>query len=78
MSHKYIRTKNHGFIIWPRNDDLWHVHIARAARSEVVSAGFVFFEDGEAVCYGESESLKMKSDSSDSAALTRQLAGPCK
>lgn len=78
MSHKYIRTKNHGFIIWPRNDDIWHSHVARVACSEVVSAGFVFFEDGEAVCYGESESLKMKSDSSDSAALTAQLTKPCK
>lgn len=80
MSHKYIRTKRHGFIVWPRNDDIWHSHIAAAVgnRQDLLSAGFVFFEDGDAVCYGESESLKLKSDSTDSAALTRQLQEPMK
>lgn len=75
MSHKYIRTKKYGFVIWPRNDDIWHSHIAHVVggRDQLVSAGFANFVNGVANCYGMSESLKLASDPSDSRALTLQL-----
>ena len=37
--------------------------------SKVVSAGFWRVEDGQIVCFGESESLKAKSDPGDAAII---------
>lgn len=41
----------------------------------VKSAGFAYVHSDKVVCFGESISLNLKSDSSDSFAATKQLMG---
>lgn len=74
MKHKYVRTKL-GFVIWPMTDDVYHSHIGKAyARSgSVISAGFSEIGNSKCYCYGESESLRIKSRAEDSEMLAEQL-----
>ena len=76
MELKYVRHSSLGFVLWPRSDDLWHAHIGQTlgrVRGTIVSAGFATVAGGVAHCWGESESLKIKSQKSDSEALAEQL-----
>ena len=72
MTHKYVRDKFLGFVIWPRTDQVFHSHVGRLFGSPI-SAGFVYFIDGKPTCYGESESLRLDSLSEDSEKLAEQL-----
>jgi hypothetical protein len=73
MSHKYVRFKNLGFIIWPKTDDVIHRSMARMSHEPVISAGFVHFGEGIATCYGKSESLGISSRPDDSEAMNIQM-----
>lgn len=79
MTHKYVRHSEAGFVVWPRiESDLYHSHVgsmlSRSLRGGcLMSAGFVRFEGGKAVCYGRSESLDMDSLPEDSELLAAQL-----
>lgn len=76
VEQKYVRHSALGFVLWPRSDDLWHAHIGAVlgrVQGKIVSAGFCTVAEGVAHCWGESESLKIKSQRSDSAALAKQL-----
>ncbi len=77
MSQKYVRHSKVGFVLWARSDDLWHLHIGKLLLARlggtILSAGFVTFEDELSICYGESESLEIKSRKDDSDALAIQL-----
>lgn len=76
MELKYVRHSSLGFVLWPRSDDLWHAHIGQTlgrVRGTIVSAGFATVAGGVAHCWGESESLKIKSQKGDSEALAEQL-----
>lgn len=73
MDKKYVMT-GHGIIVFPgtfAHADFRHF--------EPTSAGFIYFrnkegsQEIEAVCYGESESLKLKSHQDDSRKATVQL-----
>lgn len=73
---KYARHSEIGFVLWARQDDLWHSHIGATVRrvgGEIISAGFATLAGGVAQCWGESESLKIKSRKDDSEALAKQL-----
>jgi len=76
--HKYVRHSELGFVLFPTQDTLWHKHIGVLIRQcfskgELVSAGFARIEGGDVICYGESESLKMRSRPEDSDLLAKQL-----
>lgn len=71
--HKYVRTAEVGFIIWPTSDDLWHKHIHSKLRLLPLSAGFCCYRDGAMHCYGKSESLGMSAHPGDSRLLSQQL-----
>ena len=74
--HKYVRHSTAGFILWPMNYDLHHLHVGRTlARlgGEIVSAGFAHIGNGSVICEGESESLGIKSRPDDTVALAKQL-----
>lgn len=83
MQHKYIRHSTIGFILWPMRlgdeseGNLWHLHAAEQSRricgGKIVSAGFCEFMDGKAFCFGESESLGMRSLPEDTKLLNEQL-----
>lgn len=75
MEAKYVMTDK-GIIVFPKtfkHSDFRHLR--------PLSAGFIYFKDEpldrsmnlEAVCYGESESLKLQSNELDSQKATRQL-----
>lgn len=73
---KYVRHSALGFMLWPRTDDLWHSDVGKLLRrvpGEIVSAGFACVAGGTASCWGESESLDIKSQKGDSEALAAQL-----
>lgn len=74
MKHKYVRTQL-GFILWPMTDDVYHSHIGKAFERSgvVISAGFAEVNEGVCWCYGESESLRIKSAKEDTALLAKQL-----
>lgn len=73
MKMKYVMT-NHGPIIFPETIEhsaFRGLHSAREER-KLESAGFVHGIDFDnADCYGESETLKMKSRPEDTATLKR-------
>ena len=76
--HKYVRHSVLGFILFPTQDILWHKHIGVlmrqvSSKGDLVSAGFARIEGGDVICYGESESLKMRSKAEDSDLLAKQL-----
>ena len=78
MVHKYVRHNVLGFILFPATDDLWHSSVGRfllqRLEGSLISAGFVYFqENGLPKCYGESESLEIKSKEEDTALLIQQL-----
>jgi hypothetical protein len=76
MDLKYVRHETIGFVLWPRSDDLWHSHIGRTlerVRGKILSAGFACVEGGVVTCWGESESLNIKSTPQDCYALAKQL-----
>ena len=78
IEHKYVRHSELGFVLFPTQDTLWHKHVGMLikqcfSRGELVSAGFARIEGGDVICYGESESLKMRSKSEDSDLLAKQL-----
>ena len=80
--NKYIRFKNTGFVIWKDMTGMFHSKMAAAViaaqngNDEVVSAGFMFINDiGSVVCYGESESLGIKSRREDDKLLAVQFYG---
>jgi len=86
MKMKYIHFDNVGgipdiIVIFP--ECLKHDFIARRLApvgmenpaDNVLSAGFVSIQDEQASCYGESTSLKKKSDPEDTAMLQRMLRG---
>lgn len=78
IEHKYVRHSDLGFVLFPANDNLWHKHIGLLilqcfSKGELVSAGFASIEEGKVFCYGESESLKMKSRKEDGELLSKQL-----
>lgn len=78
---KYVRHDPIGFVTWPvgdpRGDGLYHAHIGLALKFHVagklVSAGFAIIDQGTVRCYGESESLHMRSLPEDTALLAAQL-----
>lgn len=74
MKHKYVRTEL-GFILWPMTDDVYHSHIGRmyARSGNILSAGFAEVSEGVCWCYGESESLRIKSAKEDTALSAAQL-----
>jgi hypothetical protein len=75
--HKYIRHSKLGFILWPKEDDLWHMHVGQMLLKQtlgtIVSAGFVTFEREGPVCHGRSESLRIQSLPEDTALLRKQM-----
>jgi hypothetical protein len=74
MDLKYVRHNTVGFILWPRTDDLWHMHVASALpRGSIMSAGFASVAGGKVKCGGRSESLGIGSLPEDGAALAKQL-----
>lgn len=76
MELKYVRHSIIGFVLWARQDDLWHSHIGNTVRvvgGEIISAGFATVAGGVAKCWGASESLKIKSRADDTDALAKQL-----
>jgi hypothetical protein len=74
---KYIRTIDNEIIVFTeliKHDEF------RSFRP--ISAGFIYFEkdtskpfEMNAVCYGESISLRLKSDPTDSALANKQILG---
>jgi hypothetical protein len=82
VEHKYVRFRWRGFVVWPSSKNLEvespaHRDVAFLfGRTDVISAGFVVFdESGAPACYGESESLNIKSRPEDSDALFEQMIG---
>jgi len=78
--HKYIRHSQIGFIIFPDMTNVFHRHVAELVikfqRGAIISAGFVRFdttEGADLVCYGESESLGIKSKPDDTEEMKKQL-----
>lgn len=82
---KYVRHSTVGFVLWPLHlgeGNMFHNTVGRALRYQpeqsgqgdfVVSAGFYSVSGGKVRCYGESESLGIRSKAGDSAALAAQL-----
>ncbi len=74
---KYVRHSALGFVLWLRQDDLWHSHVANLTlqerQGEILSAGFATLAGGVVECWGRSESLKIGCRPDDSAALAAQL-----
>ena len=82
---KYVQHSTVGFVIWPMHlgeGNMFHSTIGRALRYQpeqsgqgdfVVSAGFCSIIGGKVRCYGESESLGLRSKAGDSAKLANQL-----
>jgi len=70
---KYVITGDGDPVVFPETIGHDDIKVAGIFGSgEFVSAGFVeFHENGEAICYGGSTSLKLKSGDNDSAILTR-------
>lgn len=77
MEHKYIRHSELGFVLWPRNDDVWHSEIAavaiRGLDGVILSAGFCTFKNGRARVWGASVSLGIASKVEDAALLDAQM-----
>lgn len=78
MTHelKYVRHSDLGFVLWARSDDLCHRHVGHLlARvpGTIISAGFCSLAGGVVCCWGESESLSIKSLPEDSRELAKQL-----
>lgn len=75
-AYKYIRTAD-GFFIWPESSQLWHKHMAdwikARTNKSVISAGFVYTDSDGFTCFGESESLGIRSAKEDSALLNKQI-----
>jgi hypothetical protein len=76
MRFKYVRHSVAGFILWPADTDLFHVHVGQLADREaggsVISAGFCLLAGGVR-CGGKSESLGIGSSPDDPEALASQL-----
>lgn len=73
---KYIKFEekygNTYIVIFP--NFITHFDMAQKMRDAAISAGFVRIDDaGNAVCYGESTSLELKSEDEDSALANRML-----
>lgn len=67
---KYIRTENGGIIVFPiflSHDEFRHF--------KPVSAGFCYVDSDSVSCFGDSFTLKLKSDEKDSAIATQQFFG---
>lgn len=77
MQLKYVRHSTLGFVVWPKTDALWHLHVGemldRRCKGFIVSAGFAEVVGGEVRCFGESESLGIPSQPGDGDALAAQL-----
>lgn len=75
-AYKYIRTAS-GFFIWPESSGIWHKHMADFVTSRtgkpVISAGFAYTDSDGFTCFGESESLNIRSAKEDSALLNKQI-----
>jgi hypothetical protein len=56
-------------------DDVYHSHIGQVfdRSGDVISAGFAEVSEGGCWCYGESESLRIKSAKEDTVLLAKQL-----
>lgn len=74
---KYINHSLLGIIIWPGMTDLFHSKMAdacnRVKQGKILSAGFVKIREGQAICYGKSESLQISSLPGDSALVQQML-----
>lgn len=82
MIHKYVRHSTLGFVLWPTQDEVFHAHIGlmieglvKKNPGEIISAGFVRFEECSLECYGFSNSLMCGVRPDDSKALAAQLSG---
>ena len=67
---KYVRIGRDEFIIFPMtlsHDEFLKFH--------PTSAGFCYIYNNKVDCYGESVSLKLKSDPADSMLATKQVFG---
>lgn len=77
IKHKYVRHSIVGFILFPDQDLLWHRHVGDLVREcaggKIISAGFAHISKGGVECFGESESLEIKSLPEDSDLLSTQL-----
>ena len=67
---KYVRLDNDEFIFFPVT-----IEHSRFRGYRIISAGFCIFGENEVSCFGESYSLKLKSDSEDSKLATKQIFG---
>ena len=76
MRLKYVRT-NVTFYLWSDMTGVYHKHVGQLAETRgesILSAGFaVWTIDNHFTCYGESESLGIKSRPEDSEHLSRWL-----
>jgi hypothetical protein len=80
---KYVHLYGYGFILWPYSDDLWHSQIGHLAACNLgrnyplVSAGFarVVPKTGKFLCWGQSESLKLRSLPDDTEKMNAQFFG---
>ena len=74
---KYVHCLKGGFFLFPESDFTWHSHVAgfltNRKGDQLLSAGFVKFEDGMPVCHGYSESLEIGSNNDDTELLREQL-----
>lgn len=80
VEHKYVRHSKTGFIVWKchlGDGSLSHGgvgYLLCAENSgEILSAGFVSFENGQPKCGGRSDGLNIRSRDDDSEALAKQL-----
>ena len=68
---KYVRLKTFDeIIIFPQV-----IEHSEFKRLDPISAGFCYIEYNKVTCFGESYSLKLKSDDEDSKIATNQLFG---
>lgn len=67
---KYIRCKHRGIFLFPLN--IRHDKMAEWMGGEIISAGFIKFQDGDWRCLGESMTLRLKALPEDTDLLWQQ------
>jgi len=68
---KYIRFVESGFLIF--SGAITHKHAGKLVNEEILSAGFVGQHKDGLRCYGQSETLHLKSDPADTDLLRSQI-----
>lgn len=74
---KYVRHRTKGIILFPARHgrgEVAHSEIAECiGRKNVISAGFIIFQDGRGNCFGSSSSTGLESHPDDSQILNIQM-----